>query len=381
MFARPASIHCVEDARRAARWRIPKLIFDYVDGAAVDELTALRNQQALDAITLLPRALTNVDKRSLETHFLGSTWQRPFGIAPMGMCNLTWPDADSFLCEAALEKGMPVGLSTASSSSIEKTFERAGTNAWFQLYVGQSVELGMELVDRAEKAGFETLILTVDVPQVAPRRRDLRNGFKAPLKIGPKQFIDFALHPEWSLRSLKAGVPTLANFQTDGSNSSFNREAGRGRITWEFLDTLRQRWKGRLIIKGIMRPSDAVKARDAGVDAVYISNHGGRQLGSAPAAITQLPLIREAVGDEFPLVLDSGVRNGESVIKALALGADYVMLGRPYLYGLGAAGKPGLLRIIDLLSAEISTTMAQIGVTEISQLDKEVLGGEALSYS
>ncbi len=371
-----ARLHSVEDARRAARWRMPKLIFDYVDGAAGAEQAALRNQQSLDDVQLQPRALVNVDKRDISHSFLGTQWQRPFGIAPMGMCNLTWPDADAMLAAAAVSNGMPVGLSTAASSSIEETWERAGENAWFQLYVGQSIDLGLSLVDRAATAGYTTLILTVDVPQVAPRLRDLRNGFKAPLKIGPRQFLDFALHPEWSIRTLLGGTPELANFRTESGHTAFNREDGRGKITWEFLKQLRDHWKGQLIIKGIMHADDAMQARDLGVDAVYISNHGGRQLDSAPAAITRLPLIRQAVGADCPLLFDSGIRNGESIVKALASGADFVMLGRPYMYGIGAAGADGLQRIIDILSAEISQTMAQIGATGIADLDAGVLPPE-----
>ena len=367
-------LHSVTDARRLAQRRLPKLVFDYIDGAAGIEGAAARNQQALASIELTQRALVNVDKRSLATRVFDREWKLPFGIAPMGMCNLSWPGGDNYLSAAAVANDIPIGLSTAASSSIEYMCERAGKNLWFQLYVGQSIELGMELVERAEKSGCETLILTIDVPVVAARIRDQKNGFKAPLKIGPRQFLDFALHAEWSLRTLKAGTPTLANFDTgDGSKQKFNREEGRGKLTWEFLAELRKQWKGRLVIKGISHVDDARKAMDCGVDAIYVSNHGGRQLDAAPAAITRLVEIRKALGPEATLFFDSGVRNGDDIVRAIACGADFVFLGRPFLYAVAAAGESGLQQIIDVLAQQTSTVLAQTGLTSIDGITKNIL--------
>lgn len=368
------SIFSTDDARRLAMRRLPRLVFDYIDGAAGSETAKARNRTCLDDVLLSPKALVNVDQRSLATKLFADEWQLPFGIAPMGMCNLSWPGGDVFLANAAVKNGMPMGLSTAASSSIEAVSQHAGRNMWFQLYVGQSIELGLELVDRARNAGCQTLILTIDVPVVAARTRDQRNGFKAPLKIGPKQFLDFALHPEWSLRTLKNGAPELANFSTgDGSNQQFNREEGRGKLTWEFLKTLRDNWKGNLVIKGIMSAGDARLAMDHGVDAIYVSNHGGRQLDSAPAAIQQLATIRQLLGPSATLLFDSGVRSGDDIVRALASGADYVFLGRALLYAMGAAGEEGLQRIIDILALQTSTVMAQTGVTSIDQISPDML--------
>ncbi len=373
-FFPPATLHSVPDARLFAQRRLPKLVFDYIDGAAGIEGAALRNQQALAAIELCQRALINVDQRSLTTRVFDREWKLPFGIAPMGMCNLSWPGGDNFLAQAAVANEIPIGLSTAASSSIEYMCDRAGKNLWFQLYVGQSIDLGMELVERAKNSGCETLILTIDVPVVAARIRDQKNGFKAPLKIGPKQFLDFALHPEWSLRSLKAGAPTLANFETgDGSKQKFDREEGRGKLTWEFLVELRRQWKGKLVIKGVSHVDDARKAIDAGVDAIYVSNHGGRQLDAAPAAITRLVEIRKALGPAATLFFDSGVRSGDDIVRAMACGADFVFLGRPFLYAMAAAGESGLQQIIDVLSQQVSTVMAQTGVTSVDQLTEDIL--------
>jgi len=327
----------------------------------------------LERIRLLPRVLVNVENRRLGKSLFGREWDLPFGVAPMGMCNLTWPGADKMLADAAVKYGMPVCLSTMASSSIEYMRQQAGENSWFQLYVGQSEEIGFDMVRRAEDAGYDTLILTVDVPMIAPRPREQRNGFQSPIKIGPKQFFDFAAHPQWSIRTLLSGVPALANNLQNSSGEKFVRNESRGKVDWGFLDQLRQRWKGKLIVKGVLSARDAVRIRDAGVDAVYVSNHGGRQLDSAPAAIQMLPGIRTALGADYPIIFDSGIRNGEAVIKALALGADFVMLGRPFLYGIGAAGEEGLDAVIRLLKNQIDTTLAQLGRLDLDGIDASVI--------
>ena len=368
-------IFSVDDARLLARWRIPRLMFDFIDGAAGSERAKQLNREALDEIRLQPRVLVNVDKRTLKKSFLGRVWGLPFGIAPMGMCNLAWPGTDDMLAAAAIEHNIPLALSTMASSTIEDIGKQAGQNAWFQLYVGQSEALAMELVSRAEAAGYPVLILTVDVPQVAPRLRDLRNGFKVPFRIGPKQFLDFATHPRWSIQTLLTGAPKLANVTAKSGEKTFKRNDSRGLVDWAFLERLRERWPRTLIVKGVMSAEDAKQIRSTGADGIYVSNHGGRQLSSAPPSIKVLPLIRDAVGPNYPLLFDSGIRNGEGVIKALALGADFVMMGRPFLYGVGADGTDGLNSVIEVLSNEISVTMAQLGHTDIEDIDRTVLLG------
>ena len=362
-------IHCIADARRHARRRMPRIMFDYIDGAAGAEVANHLNQKRLEQLRMTPRVLVNVAQRELGTPFLGRAWDLPFGIAPMGMCNLTWPGADRMLAEVAKRSNIPMALSTMSSTSLEQVRQWTGENGWFQLYVGQSEQQAMQLVRRAEDAGYGTLIFTVDVPQVAPRIRDLRNGFKAPLKIGYRQFIDFALHPVWSINTLISGAPALANF----SAGEFDRDAERGRVDWKFLDRLREKWNGHLIVKGVLSDEDALKIQNAGVDCIYVSNHGGRQLDAAPPAIDMLPKLRNALGQDYPLLFDSGIRSGEDVIKALANGADFVMLGRALLYGLGADGERGLTKVIELLRNEISITMAQIGCTSVQQINQSVI--------
>ncbi len=347
---------------------MPRMTFDYIDGSAGDERACALNVEMIEALRILPRVLVNVENRSLQKSLFGETWKLPFGIAPMGMCDLTWPGADAMLARAARQYGMPIVLSTMASSSIEQTAERAGDNAWFQLYVGQSEEVAFHLVERAETAGYRNLILTVDVPEIGSRPREKRNGFQSPVRIGPKQFFDFAFHPQWSLRTLQAGVPKLANVNVAGGKE-FKRNEARGKVDWAFLDRLRARWPGKLIVKGVLGCEDSVRIRDAGVDAVYVSNHGGRQLDSAPAAIQMLPQIRAAVGKDYPLLFDSGVRNGEAVIKALALGADFVFIGRPFLYAIGAEGYTGLQAMVELIRSQVDISLAQIGCTDINDVD------------
>jgi L-lactate dehydrogenase (cytochrome) len=366
-------VHTVLDARRLAARRLPRTVFDFIDGAAGQEHAAGLNQSDLVRIRLAPRVLANVSGAALASSFLGHDVRLPFGIAPMGMCDLAWPGADRALAAQAAHRGIPLCLSTASSTSIEDMHTLTGGRAWFQLYVSGGAEAGFAMADRAAKAGYDFLILTVDVPKVAPRPRDLRNGFQTPFRIRPRQFLDFALHPQWSALTLLAGIPTTANFRlADGSNR-FDRGASRAGADWAFLEQLRRRWKGKLIVKGVLNPDDAQRIKDLGADAIYVSNHGGRQLDSAPSAISALLRIRQHLGPAYPLVFDSGVRSGEDIVKALACGANLVMLGRPMLYALGADGARGLHDLVGTLAEEIRVTLAQLGLCDIRDVGRDHL--------
>ena len=318
----------MEDARALARRRMPRMMFDFVDGATGREAGERLNRSAIQQVRLLPRILVDIEDRSLGKSFLGRDMGLPFGIAPMGMCALAWPGADRMLAAEAVRREIPLCLSTAASTSLEDMQALAGGRAWFQLYVLHSQDFAFEMADRAAAAGYEVLVLTVDVPVVSRRVRDLRNGFQVPFRFGPKQVLDFACHPRWSLATLAHGVPKSANFDTAEGGPAFVRGASRGGADWAFLDRLRKRWTGKLVVKGVLSPAEAVRIKDAGADAVYVSNHGGRQLDGAPAAIHALPQVRAAVGADYPLIFDSGIRSGEDIVKALALGADFVMLGR-----------------------------------------------------
>ena len=359
--------------RLKARQRLPRMMFDFVDGSTGSEFAKAHNEAALQDVKLLSRVLRKVDTLDTSTTFLGSDYQLPFGIAPMGMSNLISPEADAGLSAQALRLGIPHCVSCASSTTMEESYQSSGKNSWFQLYAGTDDYLTFEMVDRAQSAGYEHLVFTVDTPRHSRRTRDLSNGFSVPLKIGPKQFFDFATHPRWSLQTLVAGTPKPMNYETSKVQKSFDRNDCRGGSDWSFLERLRKYWPGKLIVKGVMSVEDALRIRDAGCDAVYVSNHGGRQLDSAPAAVQMLPVIRSALGNDYPIVFDSGVRSADDIVRALALGADFVMLGRPMMFALGAGGLKGLETFLDLLTGDLRSVMAQIGTTSIDQIDESVL--------
>lgn len=366
MLSAAAHIHSADDARRLAKRRLPWMIFDYIDGSAGRETGAARNRAALDALTLEPRILRDVSVRHTEKTIFGTTAQRPFGIAPMGMCNLSGPGADLMLARLAAKYSVPHGVSTVGSTPLEKILEVSQGNAWFQLYFSGDGEGTFKLVERARTAGYETLVLTADVPEVGRRPRELRHGFKMPFRIGPWQFIDFALHPVWSLRSLAAGKPQMANFEMPGY--VFDRTETRARADWDTLARLRDAWPGNLVVKGVLNADDALRVKSAGVDAIQVSSHGARQLESAPCPIDRLPLIREAVGPDYPLFYDSGLRSGEDVLKALCSGADFTFFGRILQFAIAAGGEAGLHRMWEVLTLELASAMAQTGQTDLNAL-------------
>jgi len=366
-------IHSLEDAKKLAKKRLPKMFFDFVDGAAGDEKLCELNSTALDQIRLEPKVLRNVEKRNLNKKIFGINYDLPFGFAPMGMCNLSWPGADKMLANESIINNIPACVSMASTTSLEKMYELTEGRSWLQLYIFQDEKFVMELLDRAKKTGYKTLVLTVDVPIQFRRAKDDKNGFTVPFKIGPKQFFDFATHPNWSISTLLYGIPKPMNYETSKSGNKFVRSESRGSTDWETLKRIRDAWEGKLVVKGVMSQEDALKIKNEGADAIQVSNHGGRQLESATSAINALPLIREALGKEFPLIFDSGIRSGGDIVRALAFGADYVMIGRPLMYAIGADGARGLRKIIEIIIGELSTTLGLVGLTDINKITSDIV--------
>ncbi len=367
-------IFSIKDARELSKKRLPKLVFDFIDGASGDEKLAEINSRALDQIRLEPKVLRNVEKRSLKKKVLGYEFDFPFGFAPMGMTNLSWPGADSMLAAESARNNIPTCVSMASTTTLEKMYELSEGHSWMQLYIFQDENFVMELLDRAKNTGYEVAILTVDVPVLSRRTRDDKNGFSYPFKIGPKQFFDFATHPIWSLSTLLSGIPKPMNYVTSKSGDGiFKRKESRGSTDWDTLKRVRDKWKGKLIIKGVMSPDDAKQIKEAGADAIQVSNHGGRQLDSATAAINMLPLIRKSVGSDFPLIFDSGIRSGSDIVRALAFGADYAMIGRPVMYAMGADGRKGLRRIVEIIKEEASTTLGLVGLNDINDVTSNIV--------
>ena len=357
------NMHSSDDARRLAQRRLPWMVFDYIDGSAGREVGAASNRDAFDALTLRPRILRDVSKRNLSSQVFGQMTKAPFGISPMGMCNLSGPSADMMLARLAARENVPLGVSTVASTAMEPLIEAAEGHAWFQLYFSGDGVGTFKLVERAKAAGYKTIVLTVDVAEVGRRPRELRHGFTMPFRIGPKQFVDFALHPRWSITSLLAGKPNMANFQMPGY--TFDRTESRAAANWDTLAKLRDMWPGNLVVKGVLDTDDAVMLRDAGVDAIQVSSHGARQLDSAPAPILALKEIRAAVGPDMPLFFDTGLRSGEDVVKAYSQGANFAFLGRILQFAIAAGGEEGLAQLWEILRDETSITLAQIGATDM----------------
>ncbi len=366
-------IHSIEEARIFAKRRVPKLMFDFVDGASGDEKLYENNSIALDQIRLQPKVLRNVEKRIIKKDILGLEYDQPFGFAPMGMCNLTWPGADKMLAKESLSSNVPMCVSMASSTSLEKMYDHSKGNVWLQLYNFQDEDFVMELLERAEKTGYKVAILTVDVPIQFRRAKDNRNGFTVPFNLGVKQFIDFATHPVWSLSTLLYGIPKPMNYETSKKGNKFVRSESRGATDWNTLKRIREKWKGKLIIKGVMSSDDALKIKSEGADAIQVSNHGGRQLDSATTSIEALPIIRNALGKDFPIIFDSGIRGGSDIVRALAMGADFTMIGRPLMYGIGADGASGLKRVVDIIKDELSTSLGLVGLTDIKDISSDII--------
>ena len=369
----------VAEARQVAKRRLPRMMFDFIDGASGDESLRDLNSAMIDHIRLMPRVLIDISERAMSTSILGQETGLPFGIAPMGMCALSWPGADFGLAREAAKRHIPLCVSTASSMALEQVIELAEGHAWFQLYADQSNGFVDELIDRAIAADYKVLILTVDVPIPSVRTRDKRNGFSFPMNWGASQIWDFASHPRWSLETalhaIRHQMPQPMNYATSSQKTTFVRNASRAGADWNFLVALRDRWPGKLVVKGVQSVEDALRIKTIGADAIYVSNHGGRQLNAAPVAIDSLVEIRNAVGGAFPLIFDGGIRNGEHVIKALAAGADFVMLGRSVMYALGAGGAVGLGQILDLIETEASSAMGLLGCRNIAELGAANLAG------
>lgn len=373
----------VADLREIAQRRLPKGIFEFVDRGAEDELSLRDNRAAFERIRLRPRVLVDVSQRSQEITLLGHRQKMPIAIAPTGAAGIMWHEGEIALARAAARAGIPFTLATGSLTAMEKVAERAGGRLWFQLYMYADRSLSYQLVERAKSAGLDGLVVTVDSPVFSNREYNLRNGFTIPLSYTPRNVADVLRHPRWLAGVLMryllgTGMPRYENYPDAVKNSITARPMGRAlklndSLTWDDVRVLRKLWPRTLMVKGILRPQDAALAADCGADAVIVSNHGGRVVDGAIAPIEALPAIVEAVGGRIPVLVDSGFRRGTDVVKALALGANAVLIGRATLYGTAAAGEAGAARAITILREEIDRTLALLGCSSIAALNRDYL--------
>ena len=368
----------ISDLAAMARRRLPRFVFDFLDGGAGGERGVARNEERLQAILLKPSYGRGVAP-DLGVRLFGRDWKLPIGVAPVGMAGLIWPGAELALARLAQAKGMPFVLSTAGTTPIEAIAAAAPDSAWFQLYASRQDAINRDLLRRAWESGIRVLVVTLDVVVPGNRPRDIRNRFVLPFRPGLAIAADLARCPAWSLATFKAGGPefaVLAPYAGGGAPRSigaFMGEQIKRDLTWDDVKALRDLWPGFLVVKGILAPADAVAARRAGADGVWVSNHGGRQLESVPASIDALPAVRAAVGPDLPLLMDGGLRSGEDVVKARLLGADLVMTARAFYYGVAAGGPAGGERAQTLLAEDLHRSLSHLGCPSFAALDRSWL--------
>jgi L-lactate dehydrogenase (cytochrome) len=370
-----ARCHDLDDLRREARRRLPGPVFGYVEGGADEELTLRANQAAFRSWQFRPRVLRDVSSPDLRVTVLGRELPVPIGLAPTGYTRMVHHDGEVAVARAAASRHVPYGLSTTGTCTIDQMAATGHHELWFQLYVLRDRKLVHPLIDQAAAAGFRALEITVDTPVAAHRKRDLRAGLTIPPSLTARSMLGIAVHPGYWLSALRSPALEFASLQLSGAARQ-STVAGMASLfdpslTWDDIADIRSRWPGPLLIKGPLGPADAALAVSAGVDGIHLSNHGGRQLDRCIPAIELVRPVRQTVGPDVALVVDSGIRHGADIAVGLARGADLCMVGRGYLYGLAAAGQLGVEHAIDLLAGQLRRTLQLLGVTSIADLHQE----------
>ena len=375
----------IEDLRQIARRRIPRTLFDYVDRGSYDEVTLRSNRSDLEAIRLRQRVLVDVSKISLATAMLGEEVSMPVAIAPTGMTGLIHGDGEMLGARAAEAAGIKFCLSTMSICTIEDVREVVEKPFWFQLYVFRDRGFSRSVIERARAVNCSALFVTVDLPMRGQRHKDIKNGLTVPLRISLRNVLDVATKPAWATSVLRARRRGFGNVEAFLKGQGFRGQAGIMQsgswanenydrtLNWRDIDWVRSLWPGKLVLKGILDVEDAKRAASAGVDAIVVSNHGGRQLDGARSTIASLPAIADAVGDRIEVLFDGGIRSGQDVLKALASGARGCMIGRAFLYGLAAGGEAGVRRTLDLIRAELEVSMALTGQCDVKSITPDVI--------
>jgi len=374
------TITCIEDLRARARRKVPRAFFDYAEAGSYSQQTLRANRADLERIALRQRVLVDVSQRDLTTTIIGEKVSLPLALAPIGLCGMQHGDGEILACRAAQAAGIPFTLSTMSICSIEDVAKAVEKPFWFQLYVMRDRGFIRALIERADAAKCSALVLTVDLQVLGQRHCDIRNGMTVPPEIRLANLIDIATKPAWALSILKGKRKTFGNLaghvrgmENVTSLAQWTASQFDPALSWKDVEWIRSLWPGKLILKGILDVDDAKTAAKTGAAALIVSNHGGRQLDGAPSSISTLPKIADAVGGEIEVMFDGGIRTGQDVVRALALGARSCMIGRAYVYGLGAAGEAGVRRAIEVLGTELDVTMALCGVKSVREIDRRVI--------
>lgn len=361
----------IADLKARARRRLPRFVWEYLDAGTGTEATCRRNEEVFAGLRLMPSLLHGEQPPDLTTRLLGQDYQMPVGIAPVGMSGLIWPDAEGHLARAATSAGLPYTLSTVASQTPEAVGPHLAGNGWFQLYPPRDPEIRQDMLRRARAAGFTTLVLTVDVPVASRRERQLRSGLTQPPRLSPRLLAQVAIRPAWALGMARRGMPRMAlidDYSRPEKGLSSTAHAGyllRTSPDWDYLSWLRDAWQGPLVVKGVLDPDTVPRLMAAGVDALWLSNHGGRQFDAAPAPLEVLPAIRAAT--DLPLIVDSGISGGLDILRALALGADFTMLGRAWHFALAALGAQGPAHLARILRLDLESNMGQLGLIRPSE--------------
>lgn len=372
----------IEDLQERARKRLPKGVWEYLDRGTEDELGMARNRRAYNNVIFRPRVLRDVSNIDASTPLLGRSSAFPLAIAPTGAAGIMWFEGDLALAKAAAKAGVPFTISSASTMDLEQ-IAKAGGRLWFQLYLWADRALSQTVVDRAWDHGCETLMVTLDMPVPPNREYIARNGFGTPFTLNSRNVTDILRHPRWlagvmGRYAMSGGIPTQANLP-ERLKTKVTKGAPPGALfkqddlCWDDIAKMRDKWRGKFVLKGVLRADDAERAVSLGVDGVVVSNHGGRALDSSIASIDALPAIHDAIGGKASILLDSGVRRGSHIAKAIALGADGVLTGRAPLYGLAASGEAGVSRSLAILSQEFERTMAMLGARSVSEIGPDLL--------
>ena len=379
-FAMPEPITCIEDLRLLAKRRVPRMFYDYADSGAWTESTYRANETDFQHLYLRQRVGIDFSNRSLASSMVGQPVAMPVALAPVGMTGMQHADGEILAARAAAAAGVPFTLSTMSICSIEDVAQATGKPFWFQLYVMRDRDFNDRLIGRAQAAGCSALVLTLDLQILAQRNKDIKNGLTAPPRMTLANIVDIAGKPRWWLGMLGTRRRTFRNIvghapgvKDTRALASWTNEQFDPTLNWDDVKRIKERWGGKLILKGILDPEDAELAVRSGADALIVSNHGGRQLDGALSSIAALPAIARAVGSRIEVFMDGGVRSGQDVLKALALGAKGVFIGRAYIYGLGAMGEAGVAKALECIRKELDVTMALCGLRDVKQANADNL--------